>query len=67
MRVLLQHDPSVKEQVVPDNNTRIVIYYPPHDYQIDSTDMVSFLKIPLFEYVQVYGSLLGLCLAAFTP
>ena len=38
--LLIEKDPYVKRNPSSDDQKRIVIYYPPYDYQIDPSDMV---------------------------
>ncbi|CAF3311570.1 unnamed protein product [Rotaria socialis] len=38
--VLFQKDPSPKSDRPVDHNKRIVIYYPPYNYEIDPSDLV---------------------------
>ncbi len=42
--VLLQNDPTSKNNQSIDNQKRIVIYYPPYNYQINSSDMIYIMQ-----------------------
>ena len=45
LAVLVEEDPYVKCNPSIDDQKRIVIYYPPYDYEIDSSDMVWLREI----------------------
>jgi hypothetical protein len=52
--VLLENDPNSKGTRSIDDQKRIVIYYPPYNYHMVSSDMVCTLE----KYLYLYTSLL---------
>lgn len=67
--VLLRNDPTHQPNQMMGGHKRIVICYPPYNYYMDPSDMVSSLRSLLFlahGYLQ-YEIFVGLCHAAITP
>jgi hypothetical protein len=63
--VLLENDPNSKGNLLVDDQKRIVIYYPPNNYHMVSSDMVCTLKtIRIYKFV--YFCFVGLYNATLT-
>jgi hypothetical protein len=44
LHVLLENDPTSKNNQSIDHQKRIVIYYPPYNYQVNSSDMIYIMQ-----------------------
>ena len=47
LNILVKNDPEYKDNRSIDDSKRIVIYNPPYNYKIDSSDMVCYQQINL--------------------